>query len=104
MLRSIEPPTFVTIVAVTPIGSEPITKPPEPLRVTYLISGNCPNWGKASAMLTETAPLTVKAPVTFMGAEVGLPKPPRSKSSDDDAAAVRLAAVNWALAVKGVTL
>src|SRR5437870_2034016 len=89
--------TLLLILAVTPVGTEPSVKLPDPVLLPYLISGNCPSCGSASAMLTVTVLLTANAPATFNGAKDGLPKLPRSKLSDVavDVPNVRLAALSW---------
>src|SRR5258708_7210890 len=89
--------TLLETLAVTPTGREPTTKPPAPVLLPYLINGNWPSCGVASAILTVTLPLTANAPATFNGAKDGLPKLPRSKLSDVavDVPNVRLAALSW---------
>src|ERR1019366_7657898 len=66
------------MVATTPEGRVPTVKVPEPDLVPYLMSGNCPNCGSASATLMTVVPLPAILPPTFSGATVGLPNPPRS--------------------------
>src|SRR5450759_3541759 len=50
--------TLLERLAVTPIGREPSTKLPDPVWLPYLIKGNWPSCGVASAILTVTVLLT----------------------------------------------
>src|SRR5229473_2400869 len=65
---------LLEMVAVTPTGREPSTKLPDPVLLTYLIKGNWPSCGVASARLIVMIPLTASVPLVFSGAEVGFPK------------------------------
>src|SRR4051812_35946363 len=85
---------LLEMFAVTPIGREPSTKLPEPDLLPYLIKGNWPSWGVASARLIVMGPLTARAPATFTGASDGFPNAPRSTFSE---AAVEVAKVKFAM-------
>src|ERR1035441_8912788 len=107
MLRSIEwLPVLLTMLATTPTGTAPIVKVPDPDLVPYLMSGNCPNCGKVSAMFTMMVPFTAKLPTIFSAVTDGLPKPPRSKPTVAPVLlpSVTLAGLNCALALIIITL
>src|SRR6266853_2431438 len=73
--------TLLERFAVTPIGREPSAKLPDPVLQPYLIKGNWPSCGAASAIFTVTVLLTANAPAPFNGASDGFPKLPKSKLS-----------------------